>query len=398
MKKTVPKPDCPSQDQRRPSQDANSPQGQGGVKPQALKARRQGQGAPSDRRSAEDKLAELKRRLLEISDLGAAGSVLGWDQATYMPKGGAAARGRQGATLCRLAHERSIDPALGRLIDALAPYAERLPSDSDDAALIRVARRDFEKAIKVPAEWVARSNEHGAASYDAWTRARPANDFADHAAVSRADARAQPRIRRLLRALRAHRRSADRRRRRGHDHGARSRSCSRSCGASWCRSCARSPTQPVADDRCLRGALRRSARSSTFGLDGRAAARLRPRPRPARQDAPSVLHARSAPATCASPRACARTTSATRCSRPCTRPATPCTSRASSAALEGTPLGSRRVGRRAREPVAAVGERGRPRPRVLGALLSGAAAAFPGQFEGVPLDTFYRAINKVSAR
>ena len=54
----------------------------------------------------------------------------------------------------------------------------RLPPDSDDAALIRVARRDFEKAIKVPADWVERSNEHGSASYDAWTRARPANDFA----------------------------------------------------------------------------------------------------------------------------------------------------------------------------------------------------------------------------
>ena len=73
-----------------------------------------------DRRSAEDKLKELKRRLLEISDLGAVGSVLGWDEATYMPTGGAAARGRQSATLSpACAHERSIDPALGRLIDAL---------------------------------------------------------------------------------------------------------------------------------------------------------------------------------------------------------------------------------------------------------------------------------------
>jgi len=52
--------------------------------------------------SAEDRLAELKRRLLEISDLGAASSVLSWDQATYMPKEGAAARGRQSATLQRL--------------------------------------------------------------------------------------------------------------------------------------------------------------------------------------------------------------------------------------------------------------------------------------------------------
>jgi len=128
--------------------------------------------------SAEGKVAELKRRLLEISDLGGASALLSWDQATYMPKGGAEARARQGATLSRLAHEKFTDAALGKLLDELAPYAERLPCDSDDASLIRVVRRDFEKAAKVPADFVARWSAFGSASYDAWTRARPANDFA----------------------------------------------------------------------------------------------------------------------------------------------------------------------------------------------------------------------------
>lgn len=130
------------------------------------------------RASAELRLKELKGRLLEISDLSAAGAVLGWDQATYMPTGGADARGRQSSTLRRLSHEQSVDPALGRLLDELEPYGDGLPYDSDDASLIRVARRDFEKAIKVPPEYVARANALGSASYDAWTRARPANDFA----------------------------------------------------------------------------------------------------------------------------------------------------------------------------------------------------------------------------
>ncbi len=129
-------------------------------------------------KSAEAKLAEVKRRLLEVSDLGSAASVLSWDQATYMPTGGAAARARQGAVLSGLAHEKSIDPALGKLLDDLVPYAEALPHDSNDACLIRVARRDFDKAVKVPAEFVARWSQFGSASYDAWTRARPANDFA----------------------------------------------------------------------------------------------------------------------------------------------------------------------------------------------------------------------------
>jgi carboxypeptidase Taq len=126
----------------------------------------------------EQMLAELKRRYAEISDLRAAGAVLGWDQSTYMPEGGADARGRQSATLDRIAHERSIAPELGRLLDQLVAHAETLPPDSDDACLIRVGRRKFEKAIKVPPDFVARASVHAAASYDAWIRARPANDFA----------------------------------------------------------------------------------------------------------------------------------------------------------------------------------------------------------------------------
>jgi carboxypeptidase Taq len=128
--------------------------------------------------SMEEKLAELRRRLLEISDLSAAGAVLGWDQATYMPKGGAAARARQSATLSRLAHERLVDPVLGKLLDDLTPIAEHLPYDSDEASLVRVVRRDFDRARRVPAQFVARWSAFSSASYDAWTRARPADDFA----------------------------------------------------------------------------------------------------------------------------------------------------------------------------------------------------------------------------
>ena len=131
-----------------------------------------------NRRSAEQNLVELKRRLREISDLTAAGDVLNWDQTTYMPRGGADARGRQCAVLYRLAHEQAVAPALGKLLDALAHYGESLPYNSDDASLIRVAHRDFQKMIKIPPDHVARANAHGSASYNAWTRARPANDFA----------------------------------------------------------------------------------------------------------------------------------------------------------------------------------------------------------------------------
>jgi carboxypeptidase Taq len=131
-----------------------------------------------NRQSAEIKLMELKRRLLEIADLSGAGAMLRWDQATYMPNGGAAAHARQGAILSHVAHEKSVDPELGKLVDELESYAASLPYDSDEASLIRVARRDFEKAIKVPSDHMARVSAFGPTAYEAWKRARPVNDFA----------------------------------------------------------------------------------------------------------------------------------------------------------------------------------------------------------------------------
>jgi len=125
-----------------------------------------------------EKLAELRARLMEIDDLSSAGALLNWDQSTYMPPGGAVARGRQMATLGKLGHEKATDPAIGHLLDALRPYEVSLPPDHDDAALVRVARRGYERLTRLPAELIAEMYAHGAASYQAWTQARPANDVA----------------------------------------------------------------------------------------------------------------------------------------------------------------------------------------------------------------------------
>jgi carboxypeptidase Taq len=126
----------------------------------------------------ESKLKALKSILLEINDLNAAAAVLQWDQATYMPPGGIAARARQLATLRRLAHDKFIDRTIGKLLNDLRPYEETLPYDSDDASIIRVARRDYEKAVKIPPSFMEKLSDHLATSYHIWTKARPANDFA----------------------------------------------------------------------------------------------------------------------------------------------------------------------------------------------------------------------------
>ena len=95
-----------------------------------------------------------------------------------MPPGGAPARGRQTATLSRLAHERFTDTEVGHLIERAEKEVALLPYDNDDSALVRVTRRGYEQAIRVPSALVSEFNEHFARCYQAWTEARPANDFA----------------------------------------------------------------------------------------------------------------------------------------------------------------------------------------------------------------------------
>ena len=101
------------------------------------------------------KIKDLKVRLLEIQDLYSANALLEWDQMTYMPGGGAEARARQTALLSRLAFEKFIDPEIGKLLDELQSYGESLPYESDDASLIRVTRREYERMIKIPPDFVA---------------------------------------------------------------------------------------------------------------------------------------------------------------------------------------------------------------------------------------------------
>lgn len=123
------------------------------------------------------KFEELKNRLIEVNNLKSAVELLCWDQTTYMPPGGASARARQLATLERLAHERFIDPATGRLLEELKPHEESLPYDSNEASLIRVTRQEHERMVKVPPSFTARLSAHSSTTYEVWAKARPENDF-----------------------------------------------------------------------------------------------------------------------------------------------------------------------------------------------------------------------------
>ncbi len=125
----------------------------------------------------EDKFRKLRELLARVSDLGSAAAVLGWDQETYMPPGAAAARAEQIATLGKLAHEFFISDEIGDLLEALEPQVRSLPYDSLEASLVRVTKRDYEKARKLPSELVAEIARTAALGRQAWKEAKDTANF-----------------------------------------------------------------------------------------------------------------------------------------------------------------------------------------------------------------------------
>jgi carboxypeptidase Taq len=124
-----------------------------------------------------DALEQLKERLGEVNDLGKVTRLLSWDQQTMMPLAGTAHRADHMATLQRLAHELFTDPAVGRMLEELQPLEQSLDPESDDAALIAVTRRDYEKAVNVPASLRAEMTRAAAEARPVWVKAKTKSDF-----------------------------------------------------------------------------------------------------------------------------------------------------------------------------------------------------------------------------
>ncbi len=125
----------------------------------------------------EEKLQELRELLGEIKDLQNAAMLLTWDQHTYMPPSGTTARAEQLATLEKIVHNRFTSDRLGKLLDELQSYAAQLDYESDDASLIRVTTREYEKRHKLSKELVSELARATALAHRAWKQARHDNDF-----------------------------------------------------------------------------------------------------------------------------------------------------------------------------------------------------------------------------
>lgn len=123
-------------------------------------------------------LERLHTLVGEVMDLKHAADLIEWDERVYMPSESATVHGEMSATLRRLAHEKFTSAAIGDAIAAAQQEMAGAPADSVEARLVAVTARDYDKATRVPAAFVAEHATAVSAAQHAWAQAREDADFA----------------------------------------------------------------------------------------------------------------------------------------------------------------------------------------------------------------------------
>jgi carboxypeptidase Taq len=120
---------------------------------------------------------QLLERVHELDDLNKANALLSWDREVNMPRAGTVERIAQMTTLSSLSHRMFTSDEMGELLERAADELDGADYDSNEASLIRLLRRTYADARKLPAEYVARSAAVSGQAREAWVRARAENDF-----------------------------------------------------------------------------------------------------------------------------------------------------------------------------------------------------------------------------
>ena len=123
-------------------------------------------------------VARLRALIGDVMDLRHAADLIEWDERVCMPPGGQTVHGEMSAALRRLAHETFTSARVGEALEAARRSVAALDPDTTDARMVTVVARDYARATRVPAEFVA---EHAAAvsvAQHTWAEARAKSDFA----------------------------------------------------------------------------------------------------------------------------------------------------------------------------------------------------------------------------
>ncbi len=124
-----------------------------------------------------DLMKELRAKLVELANIGGASAVLGWDQQVYMPHKGNLARGMQMSTLSGIAHERFTSKEMGNLINKLREDANYQKLDENDKAIVDIINHDYERATKLPQDFVIEVTQASSNAFVAWEEARAKSNF-----------------------------------------------------------------------------------------------------------------------------------------------------------------------------------------------------------------------------
>ena len=123
-------------------------------------------------------LEAFRKESETLCHLRNASRLLSWDQQIVMTKSSKAVevRGRQQATLARLAHERMVSASFGELLDRTA---DELGDDREsvDAQALARWRRDRKRATSVSADLVEKLSLTAAEAFEAWRQAKEKSDF-----------------------------------------------------------------------------------------------------------------------------------------------------------------------------------------------------------------------------
>ncbi len=98
---------------------------------------------------------------------------LGWDQETMMPRAGAEQRGEEMAAMEAVLHARRIDPRIEDWLDAADPV------DAEGQAQLRLIRRAFVRATKVPSDLAQELARVTSMAQGIWAEARAADKVED---------------------------------------------------------------------------------------------------------------------------------------------------------------------------------------------------------------------------
>lgn len=125
--------------------------------------------------------SELTRLVQRAHTLGTVGDLLGWDEQVNLPPGAAERRAGQLAAVAEAQHVAASNPRIGVVLSVLEPAVAEL--DHARRAVVRNARRDYEQATRLPAEFVEEMAIQGSRGFHAWAKAKKENDFASFAPV-----------------------------------------------------------------------------------------------------------------------------------------------------------------------------------------------------------------------